>query len=57
MFSAAIELGMPSHPLITAPPRFQIDLTLLFLTVSAFYVGIRTSFDPAEACGQRYDAA
>jgi hypothetical protein len=31
MFSAEIELGMPSQPLITAPPRFQMFFMLFSL--------------------------
>src|SRR5712664_560456 len=34
IFSAEMELGIPSQPLITAPPLCQIDLTLFCLTVS-----------------------
>src|SRR5689334_7442139 len=34
MFSAATELGMPSQPLITAPPRFQMVLMVFSLTVA-----------------------
>jgi hypothetical protein len=34
MFSAETELGIPSHPLMTAPPRCQIDLMVFSLTLA-----------------------
>jgi hypothetical protein len=35
MFSADSELGMPSHPLMTVPPSFQIFLRVFSLTLRA----------------------
>jgi hypothetical protein len=55
MFSAEMELGIPSQPLITAPPLCQIDLTLFSLTVSPKVIGLeRVSFIPGVAYRARY---
>jgi hypothetical protein len=37
MFSAETELGMPSQPLMTAPPRCQMDLMVFSLTLPTRY--------------------